>query len=392
MKIHEYQAKEILRNYGVKTPRGVACFTVDEAVAATSKLGGKVWVVKAQIHAGGRGKGGGVKVAKSVDEVRDWASKILGMQLKTHQTGPEGQKVRRLLIEEGADIRNELYVGIVIDRSTQRVCLMASSEGGMDIEEVAAHTPEKIHKVFVDPARGLIDAEADDLATKIGAPPASLAQARAVLHGLYRAFWEKDASLTEINPLILTGDGRVVALDAKMNFDSNALFRHPEIVALRDLDEEDPAEVEASKFDLSYIQLDGDIGCLVNGAGLAMATMDTIKLFGGDPANFLDVGGGATAEKVTEAFKIMLRNPRLAAILVNIFGGIMRCDVIAEGVITASRAVQLKVPLVVRMKGTNEDLGKKMLKDSGLPIISADTMAEAAQKVVAAAKSAQGAH
>jgi succinyl-CoA synthetase beta subunit len=392
MKIHEYQGKEILKQYGVAVPRGVPCLSVDEAVAAAKSLGGPVWVVKAQIHAGGRGKGGGVKLARSLDEVKAHASSILGMQLVTHQTGPQGQKVRRLLIEEGADIRNELYVGIVIDRSTQRVCLMASNEGGMDIEEVAAHTPEKIHKVFVDPARGLIDAEADDLATKIGVPAASLAQARAVLHGLYRAFWEKDASLTEINPLVLTGDGRVVALDAKMNFDSNALFRHPEIVALRDLDEEDPAEVEASKFDLSYIQLDGDIGCLVNGAGLAMATMDTIKLFGGEPANFLDVGGGATAEKVTEAFKLMLRSPRLAAILVNIFGGIMRCDVIAEGVITASRAVQLKVPLVVRMKGTNEDLGKKMLKDSGLPIISADTMAEAAQKVVAAAKSAQGAH
>jgi succinyl-CoA synthetase beta subunit len=360
--------------------------SVDEAMAAARSLGGPVWVVKAQIHAGGRGKGGGVKLARSLDEVKAHASSILGMQLVTHQTGPQGQKVRRLLIEEGADIRKELYVGMVVDRATQRVCLMASSEGGMDIEEVAAHTPEKIHKVFIDPSRGLIDAEADDVAGKIGVPAASTAQARAVLHGLYKAFWEKDASLTEINPLILTGDGRVIALDAKMNFDSNALFRHPEIVALRDLDEEDPAEVEASKFDLSYIQLDGDIGCLVNGAGLAMATMDTIKLFGGEPANFLDVGGGATAEKVTEAFKIMLRSPRLAAILVNIFGGIMRCDVIAEGVISASRAVQLKVPLVVRMKGTNEDLGKKMLKDSGLPIISADTMAEAAQKVVAAAK------
>jgi succinyl-CoA synthetase beta subunit len=308
------------------------------------------------------------------------------MQLKTHQTGPAGQRVRCLLIEEGADIRKELYVGMVVDRATQRVCLMASSEGGMDIEEVAAHTPERIHKVFVDPARGLTDAEADDVAAKIGVPAASIGQARAVFQGLYKAFWETDASLAEINPLILTGDGRVVALDAKMNFDANALFRHPEIVALRDLDEEDPAEIEASQFDLSYIQLDGDIGCLVNGAGLAMATMDTIKLFGGEPANFLDVGGGATAEKVTEAFKLMLRNPRLAAILVNIFGGIMRCDVIAEGVITASRAVHLKVPLVVRMKGTNEDLGKKMLRESGLPIISADTMAEAAQKVVAAAR------
>jgi succinyl-CoA synthetase beta subunit len=386
MKIHEYQGKDILRRYGVPVPRGVACFSVDEAVDAARSLGGAVWVVKAQIHAGGRGKGGGVKVAKSLDEVKAHAGSILGMMLKTHQTGPQGQKVRRLLVEEGADIRRELYVGMVVDRATQRVCLMASSEGGMDIEEVAATHPEKIHKVFVDPARGLIDAEADDVAVKIGVPAASLPQARAVLQGLYRAFWETDASLAEINPLILTGDGRVIALDAKLNFDSNALFRHPELVALRDLDEEDPAEIEASRFDLSYIQLDGNIGCLVNGAGLAMATMDTIKLFGGEPANFLDVGGGATTEKVTEAFKLMLRNPRLQAILVNIFGGIMRCDVIAEGVVAASRAVALKVPLVVRMKGTNEDLGKKILADSGLPIISADTLAEAAQKVVAAAK------
>jgi succinyl-CoA synthetase beta subunit len=389
MKIHEYQGKEIFKQYGVAVPRGVACLSVDEAVAAAKSLGGPVWVVKAQIHAGGRGKGGGVKLARSLEEVKGHASSILGMQLVTHQTGPQGQKVRRLLIEEGADIRKELYVGMVVDRATQRVCLMASSEGGMDIEEVAAHTPEKIHKVYIDPGRGLTDHEADDVATKIGVPAASLAQARAVLQGVYRAFWDKDASLVEINPLILTGDGRVVALDSKMNFDSNALYRHADVVALRDLDEEDPAEIEASKFDLSYIQLDGDIGCLVNGAGLAMATMDTIKLFGGEPANFLDVGGGATAEKVTEAFKLMLRNPRLAAILVNIFGGIMRCDVIAEGVITASRAVQLKVPLVVRMKGTNEELGKKMLKDSGLPIIAADTMAEAAQKVVAAANGAK---
>ncbi len=386
MKIHEYQGKEILKRYGVAVPRGVACFSVDEATAAADKLGGPVWVVKAQIHAGGRGKGGGVKLARSKDEVRAHASSILGMQLVTHQTGPQGQKVRRLLVEEGADIRKELYVGMVVDRATQRVCLMASSEGGMDIEEVAAKTPEKIHKVFVDPARGLTDAEADDVAVKIGVPPASVPQARAVLQGLYKAFWETDASLAEINPLILTGDGRVVALDAKMNFDSNALFRHPDIVVLRDLDEEDPAEVEASQFDLSYIQLDGNIGCLVNGAGLAMATMDTIKLFGGEPANFLDVGGGATAEKVTEAFKLMLRSPRLRAILVNIFGGIMRCDVIAEGVVAASKAVSLKVPLVVRMKGTNEALGKKILADSGLPIISADTMAEAAERVVAAAK------
>jgi succinyl-CoA synthetase beta subunit len=386
MKIHEYQGKEILKRYGVAVPRGYPCFSVDEAMKAAGALGGPVWVVKAQIHAGGRGKGGGVKLARSKDEVRAHASSILGMQLVTHQTGPQGQKVRRLLVEEGADIKKELYVGMVIDRATQRVCLMASSEGGMDIEEVAAKTPEKIHKVFIDPARGLTDAEADDVAVKIGVPAASVPQARAVLQGLYKAFWETDASLAEINPLILTGDGRVVALDAKMNFDSNALFRHPDIVEMRDLDEEDPAEIEASKFDLSYIQLDGNIGCLVNGAGLAMATMDTIKLFGGEPANFLDVGGGATTEKVTEAFKLMLRSPKLKAILVNIFGGIMRCDVIAEGVVAASKAVGLKVPLVVRMKGTNEALGKQILADSGLPIISADTMAEAAERVVAAAR------
>ncbi|MBN9425142.1 MAG: ADP-forming succinate--CoA ligase subunit beta, partial [Burkholderiales bacterium] len=326
------------------------------------------------------------KLARSIDEVRTLSGQILGMQLKTHQTGPEGQKVRRLLIEEGADIKKELYVGLVVDRVTQRVCLMASSEGGMDIEEVAEHTPEKIHKVNIDPVAGLTDAQADDVARKIGVPDASVPQARAALQGLCKAFWDTDASLAEINPLILTGDGKVIALDAKLNFDSNALYRHPEIVELRDLDEEDPAEIEASKFDLAYIQLDGNIGCLVNGAGLAMATMDTIKLFGGEPANFLDVGGGATTEKVTEAFKIMLRNPNLKAILVNIFGGIMRCDVIAEGVIAASRAVGLKVPLVVRMKGTNEELGKKMLAESGLPIISADTMAEAAERVVAAAR------
>jgi succinyl-CoA synthetase beta subunit len=386
MKIHEYQAKEILRKYGVATSKGIACFTVDEAVAAANKLDSKVWVVKAQIHAGGRGKGGGVKLAKSIDEVKQHAGSILGMQLKTHQTGPEGQKVRRLLIEEGADIKKELYIGMVVDRGTQRVALMASSEGGMDIEEVAAKTPEKIHKIFVAPADGLQDADADETARKIGIPEASVAQARVVLQGLYRAFWETDASLAEINPLILTGDGRVVALDAKFNFDSNALFRHPDIVAMRDLDEEDPAEVEASKYDLSYIQLEGNIGCLVNGAGLAMATMDVIKLYGGNPANFLDVGGGATAEKVTEAFKIMLKNPGLKAILVNIFGGIMKCDTIAEGVVAASRAVSLKVPLVVRMKGTNEDLGKKILAESGLPIITANNMAEAAEQVVAAAK------
>ena len=386
MKIHEYQGKEILRKFGVAVPRGKAVFSVDEAVAAAEELGGPVWVVKAQIHAGGRGKGGGVKVAKTIEQVREYANQILGMQLVTHQTSPEGQKVGRLLIEEGADIKKELYVGLVIDRVSQRVVVMASSEGVMEIEEVAEHHPELIHKLAVDPATGLSDADADSLASKIGVPDASLPQSRAILQGLYQACWETDASIAEINPLILTGDGKVIALDAKFNFDSNALFRHPEIVAYRDLAEEDPAEIEASKFDLAYISLDGNIGCLVNGAGLAMATMDTIKLFGGEPANFLDVGGGATTEKVTEAFKIMLKNPGLKAILVNIFGGIMRCDVIAEGVIEASKAVSLKVPLVVRMKGTNEEIGRKMLADSGLPIISAESMEEAAQKVVTAAQ------
>ena len=384
MKIHEYQAKELLRKYGVTTPRGFACFSVDEAVKAADELGGPVWVVKAQIHAGGRGKGGGVKLARSKEEVKQFADEILGMQLVTHQTGPEGQKVRRLLVEEGADIKAELYVGLVVDRSTQKVCVMASSEGGMDIEEVAASTPEKIHKVYVDPSAGLTDAEADDVARKIGIPDASVAKARAQLQGLYKAFWETDASLAEINPLILTGDGDVIALDAKMNFDSNALYRHDDIVEMRDLDEEDADEVEASKYDLSYISLDGNIGCLVNGAGLAMATMDTIKLYGAEPANFLDVGGGATTEKVTEAFKIMLRNSKVKGILVNIFGGIMRCDTIAAGVVAAAKEVNLNVPLVVRMKGTNEDLGKKILAESGRPIIAADTMAEAAEKIVAA--------
>ena len=386
MKIHEYQGKEILRKYGVATPRGIPCFGVDEAVEAARKLGGSTWVVKAQIHAGGRGKGGGVKLAKSLAEVKSHAGAILGMQLKTHQTGPGGQKVRRLLIEEGADIRKELYVGMVVDRGSQRVVLMASSEGGMDIEEVAAKSPEKIHRVTIDPIAGLADRDAEDIARKIGVPQHPIPQARDILKGLYRAFDETDASLAEVNPLIVTGDERVLALDAKLNFDDNALFRHPEIVALRDLDEEDPAEVEASKFGLSYISLDGDIGCLVNGAGLAMATMDIIKLYGGSPANFLDVGGGASTEKVTEAFKIMLRNPDLKAILVNIFGGIMKCDVIAEGVVAAARQVSLKVPLVVRLEGTNVDLGKKILAESGLPIISATHMADAAQKVVAAAK------
>jgi succinyl-CoA synthetase beta subunit len=384
MNVHEYQGKEILRKYGVATPQGMPCFSVAEADAAARKLGGKVWVVKAQIHAGGRGKGGGVKVAKSLGEVHDAAEKILGMTLITHQTGPQGRVVRRLLVEEGANIAKELYVGMVVDRASQRVTLMASSEGGMDIEEVAAHTPEKIHKMPIDPVAGLTAAQADDIARKIGIPDGSLALARRFLQGLYRAFEECDASLAEINPLILTGEGHVLALDAKMNFDDNALFRHPDIVAMRDLDEEDPAEVEASKFDLSYISLGGNIGCLVNGAGLAMATMDAIKLFGAEPANFLDVGGGATAQKVTEAFKLMLKNPAVKGILVNIFGGIMRCDTIAEGVISAAREVKLNVPLVVRMKGTNEDLGRQLLLASGLPIISADNMADAARKIVAA--------
>jgi succinyl-CoA synthetase beta subunit len=386
MKIHEYQGKEILRNFGVPVPRGYPAFTVLEAGEAAQKLGGAVWVVKAQIHAGGRGKGGGVKLARSHDEVKQLAGQILGMQLKTHQTGPEGQKVRRLLIEEGADIRHEYYVAALTDRATQSVAMMASSEGGMDIEAVAHDTPEKILKVFVDPLLGLTDAQAQHLAAGIGIPAASQAQAVDVLKKLYTCYMDTDASLAEINPLILEGNGHIKALDAKFNFDSNALYRHPEIVACRDLDEEDAAEIEASKFDLSYISLDGNIGCLVNGAGLAMATMDTIKLFGGEPANFLDVGGGATAEKVTEAFKIMLANKSVKGILVNIFGGIMKCDTIAEGVIAACKAVNLSVPLVVRMKGTNEEIGKKLLAESGLPIISADTMAEAATKIVAAVK------
>ena len=386
MKIHEYQGKEILRQFGVPTPRGIPAFTVQEAVEAAQKLGGPVWVVKAQIHAGGRGKGGGVKLARSVEDVKKLAGEILGMQLITHQTGPAGQKVRRLLIEDGADITKEYYVSAVTDRATQRVAMIVSSEGGMDIEAVAHSTPEKIITEFVDPSTGLTDAQAKKLADAIGVPAGSSAQAVDVLQKLYKVYMDTDASLVEINPLILEGNGGIRALDAKFNFDANALFRHPEIVAFRDLDEEDPAEVEASKFDLAYTSLDGDIGCLVNGAGLAMATMDTIKLFGAEPANFLDVGGGATPEKVTEAFKIMLKNKKVKAILVNIFGGIMKCDTIATGVITACKATNLNVPLVVRMKGTNEELGKKMLAESGLPIISVDTMAEAAQAAVKAVK------
>ena len=386
MKIHEYQGKAILRQFDVPVPRGHAAFTVQEAVEAAQKLGGPVWVVKAQIHAGGRGKGGGVKVAKSLDDVKKLAEQILGMQLVTHQTGPEGQKVRRLYIEDGADIQKEYYVSLVTDRQSQKVAFIASSEGGMDIEEVAHSTPEKIITDLIDPLTGLGAEQAEKIARAIGLPDESIAQAVTLFQNLYRCYMETDASLVEINPLNRDSKGGLIALDAKFNFDANALFRHPEIVACRDLDEEDPAEVEASKFDLAYISLDGNIGCLVNGAGLAMATMDTIKLFGGEPANFLDVGGGATAEKVTEAFKIMLKNTKVKGILVNIFGGIMKCDTIAEGVITACKAVNLSVPLVVRMKGTNEDLGKKMLAESGLPIIAANTMAEAATAIVEAVK------
>ena len=386
MKIHEYQAKDILRRFGVDTPRGIACLSVEEAVEAGLELGGSVWVVKAQIHAGGRGKAGGVKLARSIDELRQHALSILGMRLVTPQTGPEGRIVKRLLIEEGADIREELYVAMLVDRGSQRVVLMASSAGGTNIEEVAATTPEKIHRAYIDPMLGLTSEQAADIGRKIGVPEALDEHAAVLLLALYNAFDQTDASLAEINPLVVTADSRVVALDAKMNFDDNALFRHPDIVAMRDLDEEDEAEIEASKFGLSYISLDGDIGCLVNGAGLAMATMDIIKLYGASPANFLDVGGGATAEKVTEAFKLMLKNPKVRAILINIFGGIMKCDVIAQGVVVAARQVKLSVPLVVRLEGTNVDLGKKILAESGLPIISAGDMADAAQKAVTAAK------
>ncbi len=385
MKIHEYQGKDILREYGVAVPRGKACFSVDEAVAAAEDIGGSKWVVKAQIHAGGRGKGGGVKLADSLDEVRAHADAILGMTLVTHQTGPEGKVVKRLLIEEGAPIKDELYIGLVVDRATQRVAFMASSEGGTEIETVAEETPELIHKVMVDPKTGLTQAEAEDLARNIGIPADLVGDGAELMQKLYQAFWDKDCSLAEINPLIVTDDGRVIALDAKMNFDENAMYRHPELEELRDLDEEDPDELEASKYGLNYISLDGTIGCLVNGAGLAMATMDIIKLYGASPANFLDVGGGATTEQVTEAFKLMLKNKNLKAILVNIFGGIMRCDVIAEGLVNAAREVDLGVPLVVRLEGTNVEKGRQILTDSGIEIINATTMADAAEKVAAAA-------
>ena len=388
MKIHEYQGKQILREYGVAVPAGKACFSVDEAVAAAESIGGEKWVVKAQIHAGGRGKGGGVKLADSLDQARSHAEEILGMTLVTHQTGPEGKEVKRLLVEAGAPIKDELYVGLVVDRVTQRVTVMASSEGGTEIETVAAETPELIHKVMVDPKTGLTDAEAESLASKIGIPDDLVAEAGKLMQALYQAFWDKDASLAEINPLIVTSDGRVMALDAKINFDESAMYRHPELQELRDLDEEDPDEIEAAKFGLNYISLDGTIGCLVNGAGLAMATMDIIKLYGASPANFLDVGGGATTEQVTEAFKIMLKNSNLKAILVNIFGGIMRCDVVAEGLVNAAREVDLSVPLVVRLEGTNVDQGRQILAASGISVINATTMADAAEKVAAAAAGA----
>jgi succinyl-CoA synthetase beta subunit len=384
MKVHEYQAKEILRSRGVPVPRGHACFSVDEAVRAASDLGGDRWVVKAQIHAGGRGKGGGVKVVDSVEAVRQAADDMLGMMLVTHQTAPAGQQVNRLLVEEGVDIARELYVGLVIDRSSQRVVVMASSEGGTEIEEVAAKTPEKIFKTFVDPKLGLSEGEAVEMMSQLDLDSTQAAEGARFLRLLFDAFWETDASLAEINPLVVTTDDQVIALDAKFNFDDNALFRHPEIVAMRDTDEEDPAELEASAVGLSYISLDGNIGCLVNGAGLAMATMDIIKLYGAEPANFLDVGGGATTDQVTEAFKIMLRNPGLKAILVNIFGGIMRCDVVAEGLVQAAGVVKLKIPLVVRLEGTNVEKGREILEKSGLDMITATTMADAAEKVVAA--------
>ena len=386
MNIHEYQGKEILKQYGVKVPEGRVAFTVEEAVEAAKELGTQVNVVKAQIHAGGRGKAGGVKVAKNLDEVRTYANEILGKVLVTHQTGPEGKEVKRLLIEQGCDIKKEYYVGVVVDRATGSVVMMASEEGGMDIEEVAANTPEKIFKEVVDPVTGLNAFQARRLAYAINIPKELINKAAKFMMSLYQAFVDKDASIAEINPLVVTGDGEVMALDAKLNFDSNALYRHPDIVALRDLDEEDEKEIEASKFDLSYIALDGNIGCMVNGAGLAMATMDIVKFYGGDPANFLDVGGGATEEKVTEAFKIILRDEKVKGIFVNIFGGIMKCDVIANGVVNAAKQIKLDKPLVVRLEGTNVDLGKKILNESGLNIVAAESMADGAEKIVSLVK------
>ena len=383
MNIHEYQGKAVLKQYGVKVPEGKVAFTVEEAVEAAKALGTPVTVVKAQIHAGGRGKAGGVKIAKSLEDVRTYATEILGKVLVTHQTGPEGKEVKRLLIEQGCDIKKEYYIGVVVDRTTGRVVMMASEEGGTEIEEVAAHSPEKIFKEVVDPAVGLLPFQAKKLAYAINIPNDLINKAIGFMLALYQAFVEKDCSIAEINPLVVTGSGDVMALDAKLNFDSNALFRHKDIVELRDLDEEDEKEIQASKFDLSYIALDGNIGCMVNGAGLAMATMDIIKYYGGEPANFLDVGGGATTEKVTEAFKIILSDPNVKGIFVNIFGGIMRCDVIAEGVVAAAKQIGLDRPLVVRLEGTNVALGKKILNESGLNIVAADSMADGAQKIVA---------
>ncbi|MCU4720325.1 ADP-forming succinate--CoA ligase subunit beta [Bacillus thuringiensis] len=382
MNIHEYQGKAVLRSYGVSVPNGKVAFTVEEAVEAAKELGTDVCVVKAQIHAGGRGKAGGVKVAKNLDEVRTYAESILGTTLVTHQTGPEGKEVKRLLIEEGCDIKKEYYVGLVLDRATSQVVLMASEEGGTEIEEVAEKTPEKIFKEYIDPAVGLQGFQARRIAFNINIPKELVGQAVKFMMGLYRAFIEKDCSIAEINPLVTTGEGKVMALDAKLNFDSNALYRHKDILELRDLDEEDAKEIEASKYELNYIPLDGNIGCMVNGAGLAMATMDIIKHYHGDPANFLDVGGGATAEKVTEAFKIILSDKNVKGIFVNIFGGIMKCDVIAEGVIEATKQVGLELPLVVRLEGTNVELGKKILNESGLNIVAAESMADGAQKIV----------
>ena len=385
MKIHEYQAKNLFRRNGIPVLDGIACFSVKEAVEASIKLGGEIWAIKAQIHAGGRGKGGGVKIAKSLNDVKDHAEEILGMKLVTHQTDKNGQVVRRLFIEQGASIQKEFYVGMLVDRSSQRVCLMASSEGGMNIEDVANKTPEKINKVLIDPIEGLTNEDIKKVSQIINFPQCDLSEITTLLQNLYKLFNSTDASLVEINPLILTTENHFLALDAKMSFDDNSLFRHSEIEVLRDLDEEDRLVTQASKYDLSYVPLDGNIGCLVNGAGLAMATMDIIKLYGGNPANFLDVGGGATTEKVTEAFKIMLSNTNLRAILVNIFGGIMRCDVIASGVVKAAREVKLTLPLVVRLEGTNADLGKRILTESGLEIISASSMDDAARNVVTAA-------
>ena len=388
MNIHEYQAKGLLAKFGIPVPRGAVAYTPHEAERAAKDLGGPVWVVKAQIHAGGRGKGGGVKVVKSISEVRAAAARMIGMNLVTHQTGPQGKAVKRVYIEEGCDIARELYISFLVDRATSRVAVMASTEGGMDIEEVAAATPEKILTLSIDPAFGLMPFHGREIAFALGLEGKQVAAAVRLVGALYRAFMELDASLLEINPLVVTASGAVIPLDAKMNFDDNALFRHKDVVELRDPDEEDPMELEAAKHELNYIKLDGNIGCMVNGAGLAMSTMDIIKLHGGEPANFLDVGGGATKERVTEAFKIILSDPNVEGILVNIFGGIMRCDVIAEGIVEAAREVSLDVPLVVRLAGTNVELGKQLLTDSGLPIVSAGDLDDAAEKVVVAVREA----